>query len=95
MKAQQAFVRDNKGAVRNRLEQLDSFTCVNSKGETKIFWENVEGRTIAKLSAATTAKCSQLWNGLSETVKTALIEKISSESSNNSSANVSDNEESY
>ena len=92
VKAQQAFVKENKDAVRAELEQTDSFNCTNSKGDTKVFWANAEERTKAKLSAATTAKCSQMWNSLSEEDKTALIEKAESVSSDNSSGNASEND---
>ena len=93
VKAQQAFVKKHNKEVRSELEKLESFSCTNSKGETKIFWENEEGRTIAKLSAATTSKCSQMWNNLTEEEKNELIEELNLPSSNESSTNVSDNED--
>ncbi len=91
VKAQQAFVKENKDSVRTELEQTDSFNCTNSKGDTKVFWENADGRTKAKLSAATTAKCSQMWNSLSEEEKRVLIDNVESNSSANSSGNVTGN----
>ena len=93
VKAQQAFVKKHNKEVRTELEKLESFSCTNSKGETKIFWENEEGRTIAKLSAATTSKCSQMWNSLSDKEKNELIEEFNTPSSDESSTDVSDNED--
>ena len=93
VKAQQAFVKKHNKTVRSELETLESFSCTNSKGEIKIFWESAEERTISKLSTATTSKCSQMWNSLSEEEKNELIEEFSSSSSNGVSTNVSDNED--
>ena len=79
VKAQQAFVKKhNKGAVRTETWKSWSHSLVsNSKEKQRSFGKMLKVSPLQKLSAATTLKCSQMWNSLSdEDKKMSLLKNL-------------------